>query len=112
MAQVALQADGFLIGVQMFAIVAAKTARRILVTDIVGMGIPIGFLMWKYTLAIYILQGSDRRPDFIAIRSVEFWIISLVKAVKTRHPVESHFGGFVGRAVYLNCDSANLGDTG
>ncbi len=40
-AQVAFQADGFLVGIHVFAIMAAEAARRVLMSDVIGMRSPV-----------------------------------------------------------------------
>ena len=64
MAQVAFQADGLLLGIQVFPIVAAEAAGRIDMAKIIWMGGPIHFLIDEHRLVIYGLQFRDRRFNY------------------------------------------------
>ena len=70
-ANVALQADSFLLGIHMFAIVTSETARRVLMTDVVGMRGPVRILLWVNTGCVSIFQDSNSRFHLVAVGSVE-----------------------------------------
>ena len=56
MANIAFQAYGFLVGIQMLTIMAAETASRINMTDVIRMGIPIDFLLHENGICVNGLQ--------------------------------------------------------
>src|SRR5450759_4839870 len=75
MAEVAFQADGLILGIQVFPIMTSETTRRVDVTKVVGMSGPIDFLVDENSLVINILKFLYRRGNQMSIFIIETGIV-------------------------------------
>ena len=60
MASVAVLGDDLPVGADVLAVVATETPVEIIVTNVVGMSLPVNFHIGEETGAVDVLHGSDR----------------------------------------------------
>ncbi len=112
MAEIALEPDRFVLGIQVIAVMAAKASGGIGVADVVGVCVPVDALLAENTLIVDVLQGSDGSIDQILVVRVELGMGRVVVASQTRDRARCLRVGFIVAVEDFNRHPADLGNCG
>ncbi len=98
MAEITFEADGFVVGVEMFAIVAAEAARGLHMSQIIGVCLPIDFLIEEDGLGVNRLNLGQGRFNEFGVLGVEIGIAVLVEVFQAGNGLQTFRLRFVGHA--------------
>jgi len=101
-AQVALQPDCLVGGRQVLAVMAAETARRFQMRQVIRLHSPVSFLVNEEVLIECLLNSGYSRLNFVSVGFIEIGMLFLIKGTQGTNRLIPIIGGGVICAKYLN----------
>ena len=102
MTNITLQANGFLLSIEVLAVVAAETTGGVLVPCVIGVAVPVGFLFRVHAAPIRFLKRLNRFDNVELVEIVIILVILAVIGFQTGDPGKGHLNRVILTGINLD----------